>query len=90
MVRPRLPAVALLCLGVLLVVGPIVGGLFSKVAAGKQMIDQFAPYMTSDSLARYDSDIATMRDGAAGVNEVYAAQHVASGRFPGLDQYRLQ
>ena len=89
-IRPRVPAIALICLGALLVVGPIVGGLFSKVAAGKQLIDQFAPYLTDDSLARYDADLATMRDGASGVNAVYAAQHVAKGRFPGLDTYRLQ
>jgi hypothetical protein len=89
-VRPKLPAIALLCLGALLVVGPIVGGLFSKVASGKQLIDQFAPYMTSDTLARYDSDLVTLRNAAAGVNEVYAKQHVVTGRFPGLDTYRVQ
>ena len=80
----------LLFFGVVLTVSPIVGGLFSKVAAGKQMIDQFAPYMTPDTLARYDGDIATMANGAAGVNTVYAAQQIAGGRFPGLDEYRLQ
>jgi hypothetical protein len=74
----------------LLTLGPIVGGLFSKVAAGKQMIDQFAPYMTPDALARYDHDIAIMRNGADGVDAVYATQHVATGRFPGLDEYRVQ
>ena len=89
-VRPRRPAVALLCLGVILTVAPIAGGLFSKVAAGKQMIDRFAPYMISDTLARYDSDIATLRRGAAGVSDVYANQHVSPGRFPGLDQFRVQ
>jgi hypothetical protein len=89
-VRPRLPAIALLCLGVLLILGPIAGGLFSKVAAGKQMIDQFAPYMDTNTLARYDADIATLRNGAAGVNATYAKQHVATGKFPGLDDYRNQ
>jgi hypothetical protein len=90
MVRPRLPAVALLFFGVLLTVSPIAGGLFSKVAAGKQMINQFAPYMTPDTLARYESDIATLRNGATGVNEVYTKQDVATGRFPGLDEYRVR
>jgi hypothetical protein len=89
-VRPLWPAIALLCLGALLVVGPIVGGLFSKVAAGKQLIDQFEPYMNPDTLARYDADIDTMRKGAAGVDHVYARQQVANGRFPGLDTYRVQ
>lgn len=89
-VRRRLPAVALICLGAVLIVGPIAGGLFSKVASGKQMVDQFAPYMTSDTLDRYSSDIATMRAAATGVAHVYATQHVRPGRFPGLDDYRVQ
>jgi len=89
-VRPKLPAIALLCFGILLTVGPIVGGLFSKVAAGKQMIDQFQPYMTEDTLARYDHDIAILRNGAAGVDTVYKRQHLAPGRFPGLDTFRAQ
>jgi hypothetical protein len=90
MVRPKLLASVLLCFGVLLTVAPIVGGLFSKVAAGKQMIDEFAPYMSADTLARYDGDIGVMRNGATGVDAVYANAHVAAGRFPGLDTYRLQ
>ena len=45
MIRPKLPALLLICFGVLLTVGPIVDGLFSKVAAGKQLIDQFAPLL---------------------------------------------
>jgi hypothetical protein len=89
-VRPRLPAVTLLCLGVVLTIGPIVGGLFSKVAAGKQMVDQFAPYITTDTLARYDRDIATMRNGAAAVDSTYATKHVKTGRFPRLDEYQAR
>ena len=89
-VRPKAPAVVLLCLGALLVLGPIAGGLFSKVAAGKQMIDQFAPYLTADSLAHYDADLTVLSNGAGGVDTVYRTQHVASGRFPGLDEYQVK
>lgn len=89
-VRRRWPAIALIGLGALLIVGPIAGGLFSKVASGKQMIDQFAPYMSSATLDRYGSDITTLRQAAGGVDQVYASQHVAAGRFPGLDDYRAQ
>ena len=88
--RPKAPAVALLLFGVLLVVGPIVGGLFSKVASGKQMIDRFAPHMEADALARYHTDLATLRQAAGAVDIIYAAQAVAPGRFPGLDAYRSQ
>lgn len=88
--RPRLPAVLLIVLGAVLVLGPIIGGLFSKVAAGKQMIDRFAPHMTQDALARYSGDVATIRSGAAGVKAVYASQDVSPARFPGLDQLNAQ
>lgn len=88
--RPKAPAVALLVLGVALAIGPIVGGLFSKVASGKQMIDQFAPHMEVDARARYDSDLKTLRAAAAAVDTIYAQQGVATGRFAGLDVYRRQ
>jgi hypothetical protein len=88
--RPKVPAVALLVLGVLLAIGPIVSGLFVKTAAGEQMIDQFAPYMQSDSLARYQTDIATLRAGAAGISHVYQTQAIPVGRYPGLDEFRTQ
>ena len=88
--RPKAPAVALLVLGVLLVVGPIGGGLFVKTAAGQQMIDQFAPYMQNDSLARYRADIATLRAGAAGVQNVYKTQGIPQGQYPGIDEFRTQ
>jgi hypothetical protein len=88
--RPRLPALGLLVLGGLLVIGPIVGGLFSKAAAGQQMIDQFAPYMEAGSLSRYGADLVTLRRGASGIDAVYRRQHVAEGRFPLLDDFRGQ
>ena len=86
--RPKAPAVALLLLGVALTLGPIVGGLFSKVASGKQMIDQFAPHMEADALARYRSDLGVLRKAAPAVDAIYTQQSVASGKFPGLDVYR--
>ncbi|MBV8387527.1 MAG: hypothetical protein JO155_12120 [Acidimicrobiia bacterium] len=88
--RPKVPAVALLVFGVLLVVGPIAGGLFSKVASGKQMIDRFAPHMEVDALARYRTDLVTLRQAAGAVDTIYTQQGVAPGRFPGLDGYRGQ
>jgi len=84
----KAPAVALLVLGALLFLGPIVGGLFSKVASGKQMIDEFAPHMEADALARYDADLAILGRGAAGIDAVYAQQRVAAGEFVGIDIYR--
>jgi hypothetical protein len=86
----RAPAAALVVLGVVLVLAPIVGGLFSKVAAGKQLIDEFEPHLEADALARYDSDLAILRAGAAGLDRVVADGLVADGQFPGVDAYRQQ
>jgi hypothetical protein len=80
----------LIGLGVLLVFGPIIGGMFSKTAAGNQMIDQFAPYMRSDALARYGRDIHVLHNGAVGIDAIFRQQNIASGRFPGLDTFRRE
>jgi hypothetical protein len=88
--RPKAPAVALLVLGVLLVFGPIVGGLFAKTAAGQQMVNQFAPHMRSKVLARYDHDIAVLHAGATGIDTIYRQQDIPTGQFPGLDQFRQE
>jgi hypothetical protein len=82
--------VVLLVLGALLVLGPIVGGLFAKVAAANQLIDEFAPHLEADALARYDSDLEILRRGAEGVDEVATQQGVAEGEYPGIDEYRRQ
>lgn len=70
--------------------GPIVGGMFAKAAAGKQMIDEFAPHLEPDPLARYAEDLEIIRRGASGVEAVYAQQGVPAGAFPGIDAYRPQ
>ena len=43
--RATWPALALVALGLALIVGTIIGGLFAKTAAGEQMINAFAPHM---------------------------------------------
>lgn len=88
--RRPVAAIALIVLGALLVVGPIGGGLFSRVASGQQMIDAFGPHMDPDSLARYDGDLRTLRKGEAAVAATYADQRVPKGRYPGLEQWQTQ
>jgi hypothetical protein len=39
-------------------------------------------------LARYGTDLATMRAAAGAVDAIFAEQSVPEGRFPGLDAYR--
>jgi hypothetical protein len=86
--RPKVPALGLLGLGVILTIGPIAGGLFSKVADGQQLINQFAPHMTSTALTRYNSDVRILRNGATGLNATYVQQDLPTGKFPLLDLYR--
>jgi hypothetical protein len=88
--RPKVPALVLLALGVILAVGPIVSGLFAKVAAGNQMIDQFAPYMKASALSRYRADLGILQRGTSGVDATYRQEDVTAGRFPLLDDYRSQ
>ncbi|MFL6106421.1 MAG: hypothetical protein ACJ72L_05620 [Marmoricola sp.] len=88
--RRRWPAVVLLVLGAVLVVVPVAAGLFAKAASGQQLIDSFAPYLTPDSLSRYDADLSTLRSGTAALDRVYAHDGVAAGRYPGIDAYRAQ
>lgn len=82
--RPRAAAVVLLVLGLLLVVGPVAGGLFVKVASGQQMIDAFEPHLTPDALDRYDGDLATLRTGAHALR----ARKVDATAYPGVAAYR--
>jgi hypothetical protein len=88
--QPKAPAFGLIGLGGVLVFGPIIGGMFAKTAAGNQLIDQFAPYMRSDALARYGRDIHILGAGAAGTGAIFRRQHIASGQFPGLDAFRRE
>lgn len=83
-------AIALVVLGVLLVVGPVAGGLFSRVASGQQMVDAFAPHMDPDSLARYDADLRILRKGEAAVATTYAERPVPKGRYVGLEQWQAR
>jgi hypothetical protein len=53
------------------------------------MLDEFAPHIQDDALARYETDLSILRRGVAGIDGVYREQNVPKGRFPGLDAYRL-
>jgi hypothetical protein len=81
--RPKAPAYALLAIGVLLFLAPIAGGLFAKVAAGKQMLDQFAPHVQDDALARYENDLGVLRRGVAGIDAVSANRTFPRDGSPG-------
>lgn len=86
--RRRWPAVALIGLGAVLIVAPFALGLFGKVAAGQQLLDRFAPLLTEDSLARYDADLALLRDAANTVGRIGERHRVPADRYPGVAAYR--
>ena len=88
--RPRAPAWVLVFLGAALVVGPVLGGMFSKSAAGRQMIDRFAPHMTPAALHGYQADLAVLRRAGTAVQDVYAHQPIPAGAYPGLEVLRRQ
>lgn len=78
-----MPAVALVLLGLVVLVGIVASGLFSTVAGGQQMIDELAPHVTVDALDRYDADVATLGSGADAVR----AAGVPAGDFPGIERW---
>ncbi|MFT4042719.1 MAG: hypothetical protein QM673_06100 [Gordonia sp. (in: high G+C Gram-positive bacteria)] len=80
----------LLIIGIILVVAPLAGGLFSDVAAGKQMLDEFSPRLQAAQLDSYRDDVTLLRDAATGLSRVYAAQSIPSGAYPAIDDYRAQ
>lgn len=87
--RPsRVPAAALVILGLILVVVPVAAGLFGKVAAGQQLLTVFQPHLQPDALSRYQADLATVSAGREAVVRTYARDRLATGRFPGLDAWR--
>jgi hypothetical protein len=86
--RLRWPAVALIGLGAVLIVAPFALGLFGKVASGQQLLDRFTPLLTDDSLARFDADLALLRDGAVTVGRVGDQYGVPADRYPGVAAYR--
>lgn len=79
--RPRRRAAAVLAAFGALVLAAVVGsGLFSTIAGGQQLLDEFAPHLSPDSLARYDADLVTLRAGAASAGR----EDALTERLPGV------
>ncbi|MBF6172419.1 hypothetical protein [Nocardia blacklockiae] len=70
--RARWPFAALAVIGIVLVLAPIVTGMFPRTAKGAAMIHGFAPYVTASALADYRLDLAALDDARANVLELRA------------------
>ncbi|WP_280430302.1 hypothetical protein [Nocardia brasiliensis] len=63
----RWPFVVLVVLGAVLVLAPIVTGMFPRAVKGEAMIDAFEPYMTRSSLDGYQHDLQVLADARTNV-----------------------
>ncbi|UGT41789.1 hypothetical protein LTV02_38800 [Nocardia yamanashiensis] len=62
-VAARWPFVVLIVLGAVLVIAPIVSGMFPRAVKGEAMIEAFRPYATEQSIAEFRDDLGVL-DGA--------------------------
>ncbi len=84
---PRWPFVALIVLGVLLFVSPVVTGMFTRAAGGQQMLTEFRPFVSSEVLAKFRGYLDTVD---AARTDVQATQSVAGGRYERMDVFVAQ
>lgn len=85
--RRPVPATALLVVGLALVVVPIATGMFSKVAAGQQVLDRFQPHLEVAALDQVHHDLVVLGEGRRAAAATLRDGHVATGRFPGIDAW---
>ncbi|MEV6339060.1 hypothetical protein AB0M12_30635 [Nocardia vinacea] len=82
----RWPFVVLIVVGALLLLAPIVAGMFPRAVKGEAMIDSFAPYVTQSSIDGYRSDLQVLEDARTNVLALRS-----SGQQPGsyerVDQF---
>ena len=77
-------------MGSALILGPVFGGVFAKAAAGRQMIDRFAPHMDAAALGTEGTDLDVLHRAGLAVQGIYQHQSVPATAFPGLYTYDHQ
>ncbi|MGV9409442.1 hypothetical protein ACWDOP_05965 [Nocardia sp. NPDC003693] len=82
----RLPFLALIALGALLVTVPLVTGMFPRAVKGEAMIAAFEPHMSPDSLGNYRTDLRVLGEARANLLALRAAGQ-EPGRFPLIDTF---
>ncbi|MFE3190366.1 hypothetical protein ACFXHA_15235 [Nocardia sp. NPDC059240] len=82
----RWPFAVLAALGVLLVAAPIVTGMFPRSVQSEAMIDNFAPYVTGQSIDGYRSDLRVLDAAHANIVAVQSTSP-PPGEYPRVDQF---
>ncbi|RDI64223.1 hypothetical protein [Nocardia pseudobrasiliensis] len=84
--RPRWPFVVLVTVGLLLILAPIVTGMFPRAVRGEAMIDGFEPYVAQSSIDGYREDLRVL-DGARTNVLNLRAQGLEQGRYDRVDAF---
>ncbi len=84
--RPRWPFVVLVGVGLLLILAPIVTGMFPRAVRGEAMIDGFEPYVAQSSIDGYRDDLRVL-DGARTNVLNLRAQGLEQGRYDRVDTF---
>ncbi|MEV6773414.1 hypothetical protein AB0N05_32760 [Nocardia sp. NPDC051030] len=82
----RWPFVVLIVVGTLLVLAPIVTGMFPRAVKGEAMIDSFAPHVTQSRIEDYRTDLRVLDDARTNVIALRAAGQ-EQGRSGRVDQF---
>lgn len=73
-------------IGALLILAPIVTGMFPRAVRGEAMIDSFAPFVSQSSIEGYRSDLRVLDDARANVLALRAAGQ-EPGRYDRVDRF---
>ncbi|WP_433661964.1 hypothetical protein ACQPW1_07290 [Nocardia sp. CA-128927] len=82
----RWPFVLIIAIGALLVLAPIVTGMFPRAVKGEAMIDAFEPYMTRSSIDGYRHDLQVLDDARTNVLTLQKNGQ-QPGSFDRVDQF---
>ncbi|WP_067682159.1 hypothetical protein [Nocardia miyunensis] len=84
--KPRWPFVIIAVLGALLIVAPILTGMFPRAVEAQAMIESFSPYVTVSSVADYRGDIKAL-DGAHADIRALRDRGLENGRYDRVDRF---
>ncbi|WP_330252504.1 hypothetical protein OG874_41640 [Nocardia sp. NBC_00565] len=82
----RWPFVVIIVIGALLLLAPIVTGMFPRAVKGEAMIDSFAPYVTQSSIDGYRSDLQVLEDARTNLLALRAVGQ-PPGNYERVDQF---
>ncbi|MBF6334084.1 hypothetical protein [Nocardia transvalensis] len=84
--KPRWPFAVITLIGAVLVLAPLVTGMFPRAVEGEAMIDSFAPYATQPSIDGYRTDLQVLDGARANVLEL-RGQGLEQGSYDRIDTF---